>query len=348
MSGPELRIDPLTGRRVIVAESRGQRPGGGLEVPPPGQMQDADDPFAEGHEAQTPPELYAIRPNTSAADTPGWSVRVVPNSYPALVGADAFSSAPPSPAPPAGRPVGPLITARADREADLFYRAPALGAHELIINSSRQVVSLGQLELAELETALDVWRERLRHHADAACRHLIVNEQPAAGSSIAHTHAQLFALEFVPADIARERERFGAYATRTMGANLLGDLIQEEVRKRERIVAIDREAVLIAPFASRVPFQLMLAPRVPRGRFEDAGACGAALLHDALRRLARVLGSLPPLNMWVRTAPSGADHYCWRIDILPRLTPMAGLELGAGIDLNTVSPEHAAVALREA
>ena len=161
MSGPELRIDPLTGRRVIVAESRGQRPGGGLEVPPPVQIESADDPFAEGHEAQTPPELYAIRPNASAADTPGWSVRVVPNSYPALLGADAFSSALPSAAPPAGRPADPPITARADREADLFYRAPALGAHELIINSPRQVVSLGQLELAELQTAIDVWRERL-------------------------------------------------------------------------------------------------------------------------------------------------------------------------------------------
>ena len=91
-------------------------------------------------------------------------------------------------------------------------------------------------------------------------------------------------------------------------------------------MAIDDEAVLLAPFASRLPFQLMLAPRVPRPRFEDEGASGAALLHEGLQRLARRLGANPPLNMWVRTAPRGADQFCWRIDVMPRLTHLAGLE----------------------
>jgi UDPglucose--hexose-1-phosphate uridylyltransferase len=132
-----------------------------------------------------------------------------------------------------------------------------------------------------------------------------------------------------------------------MGGDLLGDLVQEEVRRRERIVAIDDEAVVMAPYASRVPFQLMLAPRRPRARFEDDGPLGAALLHDVLSRLRRRLGATPPLNLWVRTAPSGADHFCWRIDILPRLTHLAGLELGAGVNLCITAPEHAAAELRD-
>ena len=116
-----------------------------------------------------------------------------------------------------------------------------------------------------------------------ACRHLIVNERAEAGASLPHTHAQLYALGFVPAAIARERERFSAYAVRTMGSNLLGDLVQEEVRRRERIVAIDDEAVLMAPYASQVPFQLMLAPRRHARRASRTTArSGAALLHDAL------------------------------------------------------------------
>ena len=110
----------------------------------------------------------------------------------------------------------------------------------------------------------------MRAHADAACRHLIVNEHRAAGASLPHTHAQLYALDFVPAAVARERERFGAYAVRTMGGNLLADLVQEEVRRRERIVAIDDEAVLMAPYASRVavPPRARAAPRAGalRGR----------------------------------------------------------------------------------
>ena len=151
----------------------------------------------------------------------------------------------------------------------------------------------------------------------------------------------------MPAAIARERERFGAHAVRTMGGNLLGDLVQEEVRRRERLVAVDDEAVLIAPYASRGPFQLMLAPRRPRARFEDDGALGAGLLADALRRLRARFGELPPLNLWVRTAPQGAEHFCWRIDLVPRLSPLAGLELGSGVHLCTVAPERAAAELRE-
>jgi UDPglucose--hexose-1-phosphate uridylyltransferase len=133
-----------------------------------------------------------------------------------------------------------------------------------------------------------------------------------------------------------------------MGANLLEDLVQEEVRRRLRVVAIDDEAVLLCPYASRMPYVLMLAPRRRRERFEDDGPTGAALLHDALSRLRRRFGASPPLNLWVRTAPRDADRFCWRIDIVPRLTVLAGLELGTGIALNVVAPEQAAAELRDA
>jgi len=123
--------------------------------------------------------------------------------------------------------------------------------------------------------------------------------------------------------------------------------VQAEVRERIRIVAIDDEAVLMAPYASRTPFHLMLAPRRARARFEDDGPTGAALLHDALRRLKARLGASPPLNLWVRTAPRGAEHFCWRIEIEPRLVHLAGLELGTGVNLCTLPPEDAAAELRD-
>src|SRR4051812_12432561 len=327
---PVINIDPLTGLRTVVAGDRATRPGAGVKLEPPPAIDPETDPFAEGHEDRTPPEVFAIRPDGSAPDTPGWRVRVVPNLYPALK-PDALATPP-------------------DEVPDLFSAVPAQGCHEVIVNAPEPVHSLGECSAEQVELALQAWQARMAHHRerDAACVHLIVNERREAGSSLPHTHAQLYALDFVPAAIARERERFGAYATRTMGGNLLGDLVQEEVRRRERLVAVDDEAVLIAPYASRLPYQLMLAPRRPRARFEDDGPTGARLLHDAITRLARVLGALPPLNCWVRTAPSGADHFCWRIDIVPRLTHLAGLELGAGLYLCTVAPEHAAAQLRDA
>jgi len=324
---PEVRIDPLSGQRAIIAGARAGRPGGELEATPAPAVDPASDPFAEGHEDRTPPEVYAVRPEGGARDGPGWAVRVVPNLYPAL----SADSEPPHP----------------DANPDLFWAGPASGAHEVIVNAPDPVTSLSELAPGQVARAMEVWRERMRAHEDAACLHLIVNERREAGASLPHTHAQLYALDFVPAAVARERERFHAYATRTMGSNLLGDLVQEEVRRCERVVAIDEETVLLAAYGGRVPFQLMIAPRVPRERFQDDGPLGAAMLHQALRRLARRLGASPPLNLWVRTAPRGAEHFCWRIDILPRLTHLAGLELGAGVHLNIVSPERAAAELRE-
>jgi UDPglucose--hexose-1-phosphate uridylyltransferase len=316
---PQVRVDPLTGFKTIIAGERADRPGAEFEIPPDAPLDPTADPFAPGNEDQTPPELDRV------GDP--WQVRVFANKFPALV----------------AEPQAP----ERDAHPDLFTAQPAAGAHEVIVNAPDPVTNLADLSTSQVELAVDMWRARMRAHEGAACRHLIVNEHKAAGASLPHTHAQLYAMNFVPAAVARERERFGAYAVRTMGGNLLADLVQEEVRRRERIVAIDDEAVLMAPYASRVPFHLVLAPRRPRALFEADGPSGAALLHDALRRLRVRLGVSPPLNLWVRTAPGGADHFCWRIEIQPRLTHQAGLELGTGVNLCTVAPERAAAELRD-
>jgi UDPglucose--hexose-1-phosphate uridylyltransferase len=323
----EIRVDPITGDRAIVAGERAGRPNAGLAVEPAAPIDPERDPFALGREGQTPPEVWALRPDGGEPDTPGWVVRAVPNLYPAL--------APDAPDPdPSAAP-------------ELYTAFPARGGHEVIVNAPDAVTSLADLPTEQVQTAVGAWRERMRAHAGAAHVHLIVNERREAGASLPHTHAQLYALGFVPQLVARERERFGAYATRTMGGNLLGDLVQAEVRGRDRIVAIDDEAVLMAPYGSRLPYQLMLAPRRSRPRFEDDGPLGASLLHDGLRRLARRFGANPPLNLWVRTAPRDAEHFCWRIDVVPRLTNVAGLELGTGVHLNIVAPEQAAAELRD-
>jgi UDPglucose--hexose-1-phosphate uridylyltransferase len=175
---------------------------------------------------------------------------------------------------------------------------------------------------------------------------LIVNEGPGAGASRAHSHAQLYALPFVPAAIARERERAASYRERTAGGGLLLDVLSEEVRRRERLVAIDDEAALICPWASGSPFELRIVPRAEAARFED-DAGGAAMLGTAVRALAARFGESPELNLWVRTAPQGAEHFHWHIDIAPRLTVKAGFEMATGVDINVYPPERAAADLRE-
>jgi UDPglucose--hexose-1-phosphate uridylyltransferase len=121
----------------------------------------------------------------------------------------------------------------------------------------------------------------------------------------------------------------------------------EEVRRRERLVAIDDEALLVCPWASRSPFELRVIPRRPAPRFENSEG-GAAMIATALRGLREALGAVPQFNLWVRTAPQGAEEFCWHIDILPRLTTRAAFELGTGVEINVYAPERAASDLREA
>ena len=304
-------------------------------------------PFCEGREDRTPPEAWADRRGGGPADGPGWRVRSVPNLYPVLDSTQHAASS--TQEKGLSSAVDPLAESRRTGDPDLFASQPAEGSHEVIVATPRHETSLAGLGADELAVLLDTWRERMRVVGDGASYvHLIVNEGPLAGASLEHTHAQLYGLRFVPAEIARERERASAYHQRTMGSHLLGDVATEEVRRRERLVAIDDETVLLCPWASRGPFELRIVPRRPAPSFEAEGEAGAAMLGTALRALAGVFGALPQFNLWIRTAPRGAEEFCWHLDLLPRLTIRAGFELGTGVDINTYAPERAASDLREA
>jgi UDPglucose--hexose-1-phosphate uridylyltransferase len=360
---PEVRIDQLTGLRTVLAPARSERPiEFGYERP---ARKEGECPFCEGHEDETPPELWADRPEASAPDGPGWRVRVIPNLYPALSepsgdGApEGESGAGGSEArrPPEGSEGGetgisasadPLRAAARGAEPDLFRSTAAERSHEVIVHSPEHRISLGELGDQELAAALAGWRTRMREHSEvAAYVQLIVNEGRDAGASLEHSHAQLYALGFVPAAIARERERFTAYHERTMGGDLLAEIASEEVRRGERLVAIDEEAMLICPWASRSPFELRIVPRGGAASFADDDA-GASTLRTALRALAARFGEVPQLNLWVITAPRGVEQFSWHLDLAPRFAIRAGFEMSTGVELNVFPPERAAAELREA
>jgi UDPglucose--hexose-1-phosphate uridylyltransferase len=272
----------------------------------------------------------------------------VPNLYPALAGdeAETGSSATQGEAGTFASAGDPLLESRRAGEPDLFVARPASGAHEVIVNSPEHVTAMAELSEQQFAAAVETWRGRMRAHPDAAYVQLIVNEGGGAGASLEHTHAQLYALPFVPAAVARERERAGAYGERTAGGGLLSDVLAEEVRRRERLVAIDDEAALVCPWASRSPFELRVIPRREAPSFAEDTA-GATMIRTALRLLAERFDRSPELNLWVRTAPRGAGSFHWHVDIAPRLIVKAAFEFATGIDINTYPPERAAAALRE-
>jgi UDPglucose--hexose-1-phosphate uridylyltransferase len=292
--------------------------------------------------------VYATRPGGGEPNSPGWTTRVVPNLFPAL--ADERVTA------PVGATAGeagafasagdPLLESRRSGEPDLFSSRPASGWHEVLINTPAHVTAMNELSEEQFAGAVTAWRERMRAHGDASYVQLIVNEGGGAGASLEHSHAQLYALDFVPAAVARERERVGAYAERTAGGGLLSEILVEEVRRRERLVAIDDEAALICPWASRSPFELRVIPRAEAASFAG-DTTGASMIHTALRLLAKRFDGSPELNLWVRTAPRGADHFHWHVDIAPRLSIKASFEFATGVDINIYPPERAAADLRE-
>jgi len=329
----------------VLAPGRAERPDAFAHESVAPHTSPDDCPFCEGHEGRTPPEVYAARPGGGEPNSPGWTARVVPNLYPVLSG-EGEARAPATPESGFTSPADPLAAPARTGEPDLFGSSGARGAHEVIVNAPEHVTALAELDPERFAGAIEAWRERLRAHAgDASYCHLIVNEGPAAGASLEHTHAQLYALDFVPTSVARERERFAAYHQRTAGGHLLEDIAAEEVRRAERLVAIDEEALLVAPWASRSPFELRVIPRRPAPRFEEDGA-GTAMIRTALTALADLLDS-PQLNLWVRTAPRGVKDFHWHVDILPRLTVRAGFEMGTGVEVNVYPPERAADDLRK-
>ncbi|HEY7150479.1 MAG TPA: DUF4921 family protein [Solirubrobacterales bacterium] len=352
---PEIRLDQLTGLRTILAPARADRPFdfGGIAAEENEEAREKC-PFCEGREDRTPPETWANRPGGGAADTPGWRVRAVPNLYPAL--AQSWEDEAPT-AQPGGTETGeglaavgdPLRATSRGREPDLFRPSVATGFHEVIVNTPQHRTSLGQLDDAELQAAVSGWRERMRAHSErAAYVQLIINEGREAGASLEHSHAQLYALGFVPAAVARERERFSSYNQHTMGGDLLAEIASEEVRRKERLIAIDDDSLLVCPWASRSPFELRIIPRTPAPSFEQDGEVGLGMLRTALRALEARFGVVPQFNAWTLTAPRGSETFHWHLDIAPRIGIRAGFEMSTGVELNVFPPERAAGELREA
>lgn len=329
----EIRHDPLTGRAVLLSPGRANRPDqfaasrtvlghSGTGHDGSGHSTASDDPFAPGHEDQTPPEVFAVRPDGSPPDTPGWTLRVVPNSYPAV-----------------------------------DMAGPATGRHEVFIESADGTIDLADAPLSRFVDLVTAWRDRLcdcERDPKLVWGLVFKNSGAAAGASIVHAHSQLLALAVVPDDVQRivraEREHWLAQRECAMCASLT-----LERSERSRVVLADSDLMLFCPWASRFPFEMRIAPIRHAARFTRLSdrecAALADTLREALRRLLRVAPGTS-YNLVVRTAPL-RDADCelashWWIEVLPRIGQLAGFELASGMFMNTVDPDDAACRLRAA
>ena len=328
---PELRKDPVTSRWVIISTERGKRP---TDFPPePERPKRAFCPFCPGNEDRTPPEVLAYRGGGGGPNGPGWSLRVVPNKFPAL-----------------------RIEGDLNRQGDGIYdKMQGLGAHEVIIEAPGHKDTLADLPEARVEDLLWAFRDRILDlKKDQRFRYILIfkNHGEAAGASLEHAHSQLIATPIIPIMVAEELAGSAQYYGLKERC-VWCDILRQERRARHRVITEMDGFIALAPFAPRFPFETWILPARHRSAFEESGVEElrglAAILGDFLRRMSRVLHD-PPFNFMLHTAPLYEpllDHFHWHLEIIPKLSQVAGFEWGSGFFINPVSPEAAADALRE-
>jgi UDPglucose--hexose-1-phosphate uridylyltransferase len=329
---PELRKDPIVGRWVIIADERAKRPHDfKSEAPPPGDP--ATCPFCEGHEDNTPPEIIAYRNHGSRPNGPGWRIRVVPNRFPALK-------------------VEGSLNKRGDGIYDMME---GIGAHEVIIESPGHHTTMAALRPESIREILWVYRDRLVDlKRDNRFVHgmLFKNSGAAGGASLEHTHSQLIVTPIVPISVWEEMTgslEFFNYR----GRCIYCDMIQQELSVEKRIVHDSTHFTAFCPYASRFPFETWIVPKHHSSHFENIPKPGVddlgVVLHQVLNKLEIALDN-PAYNYIIHTAPFDTGelpHYHWHIEVIPRLTKVAGFEWGSGFYINPVRPESAASFLRE-
>lgn len=330
---PELRKDPITGRWVIISTDRSRRPTDFLRESV--QIKGVSFcPFCPGNEGKTPSEVLAYGRNCTGKDTPGWSVRVVPNKFPALG-----------------------IEGNLDREGEgLFDRMNGIGAHEVIIETPDHLATLANMPQSALEQVLWAYRDRaLDLKNDRRFRYVLIfkNHGEAAGATLEHTHSQLIALPIVPKRVLEEVDGARHYYDEKERC-IFCDMIRQEMEDKTRVVLMNELFVAIEPYAPRFPFETWILPRQHGSSFEHMPAHSyrslAELLGNILKRLDSALLS-PAYNFVIHTSPIGEEineFFHWHIEMMPKLTKVAGFEWGTGFYINPTPPEEAARFLRDA
>ena len=330
----ELRRDPIVGRWVIIDETSPKAPKD-FQTEPHHYVEDvANCPFCYGNEYMTPPEIQVFRHEKTSANTPGWQVRVVPNKFPAL-----------------------QIEGDLDKKGmGIFDLCNGIGAHEVIIETPYHTKDIADLEPQEIEKILEIYSLRLTDlQKDKRFKYIMLfkNYGAAAGASIEHNHSQLIALPMVPKNVLEELAGAMEYFEFRERC-IFCDTIRQEQQEKERIIAQNNNFIAFCPFVSRFPFEIWVMPKNHQLHYYDISPEQtrelAEMLKDIFMRLKAVLND-PPYNFIIHTSPfDGEDRpgYHWHIEIMPRLSRIAGFEWGTGFYIVPTPPEMACKYLKEA
>ncbi len=324
---PELRKDPVVGRWVVIATERARRPSDFSPETTP-LRGPAGCVFCPGNEEKTPPEVLRVGGTAAGA----WTLRVVPNKFPALQ-------------------VEGEVQATGD---GIYDRMNGVGAHEVIIETPDHYGSLAALEDSAVADLLVAYRDRLvglRKDPRFEYIQIFKNHGAAAGASLEHPHSQLIATPILP-ELVREELEGAAHYYRMKERCVWCDIVRQERRDGLRVVLEEDGFLALAPFAPRFPFETWILPTAHRATYEsiapDEVDALARLLRELVGRFNEVLRD-PPYNYALHTAPlrtTELDYFHWHLELMPKLTKVAGFEWGTGFFINPTPPEEAARFLR--
>jgi UDPglucose--hexose-1-phosphate uridylyltransferase len=330
---PELRKDPITGRWVIISTNRGKRPsdfGRTIE-----QRRGGFCPFCSGNETTTPPEVLAYREPLTAPNTPGWSIRVVPNKFPAL-----------------------QIEGNLNKMGEgLYDKMNGIGAHEVLIETPDHHMTIPQMPIQNVESMFRAFRDRILDlKKDQRFRYITVfkNYGAAAGASLEHPHSQLIALPIIPLAVQADMEGAKTYHNYKDRCVFCDIIHQEQNTPNGRLILENVDFIAVCPYAPCFPFETWILPKQHNAIYENCQpgqyTTLAQILQNIIARMDKVLQD-PPYNFIIHTAPlhdhQDNPYYHWHIEIIPKLTKVAGFEWGTGFYINPTPPEDAAKFLRE-
>lgn len=327
----ELRKDPISGRWVIISVERGKRPTDFIS--PSQRKRGGFCPFCPGNEYTTPEEIMAFRAPGTNPNSSGWTLRVMPNKFPAL------------------QIYGDLNKAG----VGIFDMMNGIGAHEVIVETPDHMLSLSTMTLKVVEDVLWAYYLRLTDlRKDRRFKYVLIfkNEGDAAGASLEHSHTQLIALPIIPILVKEETDSAKHYYGLKERC-IFCDVINQERESQKRIIYENSQYVALAPFAPRAPFETWILPKKHESNFQPPNenfSSLAEILQVILKQTDKIL-EVPPYNFMIHTSPFQDEineYYHWHIEIVPKLTKIAGFEWGSGFFINPTPPEESAKFMREA
>ena len=350
-SSAESRFDPISGDWTIFAPHRGLRPDEFAGKPPAPSLGKC--PFCRGHEAETPDPVWVgcitdhtprIQTDPKPTNTDDWSVRVVPNKFPAVT--------------PLGSTSDKVANKRvrvSENNHELFTKSVISGGHEVIIESADHHSSITEIDLANVSLALRAYQDRLHYWRNVpGIQYISIfkNVGGDAGASLSHTHSQLVATTQMPSHVATITNRLRKYQA-TSGCCMQCDLLRAERKDGSRIIVQTDDLVAYCPFASRLPMLVRVTTKEHGNHFDE-------LAEDVIDQLAllsvRIVGWLERVrpqmayNVLLHTQPPGAqggsEPFHWSMEFFPRLNKVAGFEWGSQCMINPMLPETSATMLR--